>query len=117
MHRLRHIIVLLIVGVLGLQSGAMAMHTQLLPAPAAYHAAMVDTPMHGEQHARAAQSDAGDHHSASCAATQSCFLVADVLETALAILRATPVTPAAAAPSAQPSPRPERLLRPPRLPG
>jgi len=116
MHRLRHIIVLLIVGVLGLQSGAMAMHTQLLPTSAAHHAAMVDAP-HGEHNERSGQAGAADHHGAGCAAAQSCFPVANISETTLAILRAAPVTPAAAAPSALPSPRPERLLRPPRLPG
>lgn len=118
MHRLRHIIALLIVGVLGLQTGAMAMHTQLLPSPAADHAAAGEAHAeHGQHLDQHDQNGADSHHGPGCATAQSCFPVADVSETTLTVLSGTPVAPAGVASLPLPSPRPDPLLRPPRLPG
>lgn len=123
MHRLRRLIVLLIVGVLGIQTGAFAAHAHLaaawMPAgqdaPGALHTASQHTADH--HHAQADADNGSSHHSASCASAHSCFPVGNAPPLAATAPALLPVAPEAAPSMAVPASPAERLLRPPRLHG
>jgi hypothetical protein len=140
MHRLHRFIVLLIIGVLGLQAGAFAMHAHLLPAAAGHdgHAMPLAQSRLSEPHAQHAaehrqalasahdghhslaqdgSDDHAGHHSAGCASAHSCFPIAHATAQAATAPVLLPALPQAAPRVAIPSSRPERLLRPPRLHG
>lgn len=117
MHRLRRFIALLIVGVLGLQTGAMAMHVHFPDVSSAVHAAVDEQHARGDRHSSPAAEDASSHHSASCIAAQSCFPVGHAVGLMAAAAPMHPVVPAPAATAALPLPRPDNLLRPPRYLG
>lgn len=115
MSRLCRLIALLIVGVLGFHTAAMAAHTHFFPAPLSHYLhANADGASAG--HHSAHESDqAADHHSASCITTQSCFPAAHAVGTTPVV----PLSPAAAplrpVPLKLASVFPDPLLRPPRL--
>jgi hypothetical protein len=114
MHRLSRLIALVLVGVLGLQTGAMALHTHFFKEP--HPTQLTLDSHHGQNDARSdhAAHSADNHHSAGCIIAQSCFPVAHAVGPAsLAVVKA-PVLPVPATVAALPSPRVDSLLRPPR---
>lgn len=113
MHRWCRILALLVIGILGIQSGAGAVHAHLLPMAAVHGSSHL---AHDEPANNDGKLPAG-HHSASCASAQSCFptAFAAAIITVPAVMQS--ITPVPLRLAALPSPRPDRLLRPPRLPG
>lgn len=116
MPHLHRILVLLFIGVLGFQTGAMAAHMHFTPVPVmGDQAALSDPATHAESHHDAASSDS--HHSTSCASAESCFPTATAAGVPRSVAKLTPASPLPLRTDALPASRPDRLLRPPRLLG
>ena len=114
MYRLSRLIALVLVGVLGLQTGAMALHTHFFKE--AHPTQLTFDSHHGQNDTRAdhATHGADSHHSASCIIAQSCFPVAHAVGSASIAVVKAPVLPIPVTVAALPSPRVDSLLRPPR---
>ncbi|KAB7623685.1 hypothetical protein [Alkalilimnicola sp. S0819] len=110
MHSLRRIIAIVVIGILGIQTGALALHVHI-PALTPATATVVDSHSHTADQPGDRETD---HHGPVCTATQSCFPIGHAAALPLVASPSPLPVPAQAAPVALPSPRHDTLLRPPR---
>lgn len=113
MHR---ILLLLFIGVLGFQTGAMAAHMHFTPVAGTGQLTMWSDPA-VDAASHHGVSSSGSHHSTSCASAESCFPTATAIGLHRSVAKLTPAPPLPLRADSPPVSYPDRLLRPPRLLG